>query len=55
MGVSILISILITFLVVVLVLYLIDRLKLDRKTKHIVRVIVIVIGVLYILQHLVTF
>ena len=55
MGVSILISILITFLVVVLVLYLIDRLKLDRKTKQIVRLIVMIIGVLYILQPFVRF
>ena len=52
---GLIISILITFLVVVLVLYLIDRLKLDRKTKQIVRVIVIIIGVLSLLKYIAVF
>ena len=52
---ALLINVLITFLVVILVLYLIDRVRLDRKTKQIVRLIVIIIGVLYILQHLARF
>ena len=47
-----LISILITFLVIILVLYLINMLPIDRRTRQIVRVIVIIIGVLYLLRFL---
>jgi hypothetical protein len=50
-----LINILITFLVIILVLYLINMLPLDRRTRDIVRVIVIIIGVLYLLRSLVGF
>jgi hypothetical protein len=50
-----LINILITFLVIILVLYLINMLPLDRRTRDIVRVIVIIIGVLYLLRNLVGF
>ncbi|HZC54466.1 MAG TPA: Thivi_2564 family membrane protein [Xanthobacteraceae bacterium] len=50
---SILIRALITFLVVILVLYLVDKLPIDRRTKQIVRVIVIIIGVLSLLQYLI--
>ena len=49
---ALLISILITFLVVILVLYLVDRLPVDRRAKQIVRIIVIIIGILYLLQAL---
>jgi hypothetical protein len=49
---SILISVLITFLVVILVLYLVNLLPIDGRTRQIVRVIVIVIGVLSLLRHL---
>ena len=49
---GILISILITFLVIVLVLYLINMLPIDGRAKQIVRVIVIIIGILYLLRHL---
>ena len=49
---SILISVLITFLIVVLVLYLVNMLPIDGRTKQIVRVIVIVIGVLSLLRHI---
>jgi hypothetical protein len=49
---SLLISILITFLVVVLVLYLVNMLPIDGRAKQIVRIIVIVIGVLYLLRAL---
>ena len=52
---SFLISILITFLVVILVLYLVNMLPLDRRTKQIVRVIVIIIGVLSLLGYIVNF
>jgi hypothetical protein len=52
---AMLISILITFLVIILVLYLINMLPLDRRTRDIVRVIVIIIGVLYLLRNLAVF
>ncbi|MEX0590980.1 MAG: Thivi_2564 family membrane protein [Xanthobacteraceae bacterium] len=52
---GILISILITFLVVILVLYLVDRMPLDGRTRQIVRVIVIIIGVLSLLRYLAVF
>ena len=47
-----LISILITFVVVLLVLYLVNMLPLDGRTKQIVRVVVIVIGIIYLLRYL---
>ncbi len=47
-----LISILITFLVVILVLYLVDRLPIDGRARHIARVIVIVIGILSLLKYI---
>ena len=46
---------LITFVVVVLVLYLVNMLPMDGRTKQIVRVIVIIIGVLSLLGYLVNF
>jgi hypothetical protein len=49
---SALIGILITFLVVILVLYLVNMLPIDGRAKQIVRVIVIVIGILYLLRAL---
>ena len=49
---NLLISVLITFLVIVLVLYLINMLPIDGRAKQIVRVIVIIIGVLYLLRAL---
>jgi hypothetical protein len=52
---SILISLLITFLVIILVLYLVDRLPIDGRTKQIVRIIVIIIGVLSLLKYLTVF
>ena len=52
---SILISILITFLVIILVLYLINLLPLDGRTRQIVRIIVIIIGVLSLLRYLAVF
>ena len=52
---SLLISVLITFLVIVLVLYLVNMLPLDGRTKQIVRVIVIIIGVLSMLRYLAVF
>ena len=50
-----LISVLITFLVIILVLYLINMLPLDGRTRQIVRVIVIIIGVLSLLKYLTIF
>jgi hypothetical protein len=52
---SLLINALITFLVVILVLYLVNLLPVDGRTKQLVRVIVIVIGVLSLLRPLVGF
>jgi hypothetical protein len=49
------ISILITFLVVILVLYLVNLLPLDGRTRQIVRVIVIIIGVISLLKYLAVF
>ena len=50
-----LIGVLITFLVIILVLYLVNLLPLDRRAKHIVRVVVIVLGVLSLLKYLTVF
>jgi hypothetical protein len=52
---NILISVLITFLVIILVLYLVNMLPLDGRAKHIVRVIVIVIGIISMLKYLAVF
>jgi hypothetical protein len=49
---SILTGVLITFLVVILVLYLVNMLPIDGRTRQIVRVIVIIIGVLSLLRYL---
>jgi hypothetical protein len=46
---------LITFVVVILVLYLVNLLPLDARTKQIVRVIVIVIGIISLLKYLAVF
>ena len=46
---------LITFVIVLLVLYLVNMLPMDGRTKQIVRVIVIIIGVLSLLGYLVNF
>jgi len=54
-GMDILIRALITFVVVLLVLYLVNMLPMDGRTKQIVRVIVIIIGVLSLLSYLVNF
>jgi hypothetical protein len=47
---NILVSVLITFLVIILILYLVNLLPLDGRAKHIVRVIVIVIGIISMLK-----
>jgi hypothetical protein len=47
-----LIHALITFVVIILVLYLVNLLPLDGRAKQIVRVVVIVIGIVYLLQAL---
>jgi hypothetical protein len=49
---SLLIDVLITFVVIILVLYLVNLLPLDGRAKQIVRVIVIIIGVIYLLRYL---
>ena len=50
-----LISALVTFLVVILILYLVNLLPLDGRTKQIVRVIVIVLGVISLLKYIAVF
>jgi hypothetical protein len=52
---SVLISALITFVVVILILYLVNMLPIDGRAKHIVRVIVIVIGIISLLRYLAVF
>ena len=49
------VSILITFLVIILVLYLVNMLPIDGRAKHIVRVIVIIIGIISLLKYLAVF
>jgi hypothetical protein len=49
---SLLVNVLITFVVVILILYLVTLLPLDGRAKQIVRVIVIVIGIIYLLRYL---
>jgi hypothetical protein len=55
LSMNILVSILITFLVIILILYLVNLLPLDGRAKHIVRVIVIVIGIISMLKYLAVF
>ena len=50
-ALSILIGILITFLVIILVLYLIALLPVEARLKHILRVIVIIIGILSLVRY----
>jgi hypothetical protein len=52
---SLLIDALVTFVVIILVLYLVNMLPIDGRAKHIVRVIVIVIGILSLLKYLAIF
>ena len=52
---SVLISALITFVVIILVLYLVNMLPIDGRAKHIVRVVVIVIGIISLLRYLAVF
>jgi hypothetical protein len=54
-NMSLLIGILITFLVVILVLWLVQRLPLDGRTRQIVQVIVIIIGIIALLRYLAVF
>jgi type IV secretory pathway component VirB8 len=49
------IGVLFTFVVVILVLYLVNMLPLDRRAKHIVRVIVIILGIVSLPKYLVVF
>ncbi|MER9327350.1 hypothetical protein NKJ26_26410 [Mesorhizobium sp. M0152] len=55
MASSVLIGVLITFLVVVLVLYLVQRLPLDGRTRQIVQIVVIIIGIVSLLRYLAVF
>jgi heme A synthase len=44
------ISALVTFVIVLLVLYLVGLLPVDARTKQIARIVVIIIGVVYLLR-----
>jgi hypothetical protein len=48
-----LVSALVTFVIVLLILYLIGLLPVDARSKQIARVIVIIIGVVYLIRLLV--
>jgi hypothetical protein len=50
-----LISVLITFVVIILVLYLVNMLPIEGRAKHIVRIIVVIIGILSLLKYLTVF
>jgi len=50
-----LISVLITFVVIILVLYLVNMLPIDGRAKHIVRIIVVIIGIVSLLKYLTVF
>jgi hypothetical protein len=52
---SLLVSILITFVVIILVLYLVNMLPIDGRTRQIVRVVVIIIGIISLLKYLAVF
>jgi hypothetical protein len=52
---SLIISVLITFVVIILVLYLVNMLPIEGRAKHIVRVVVIVIGIISMLKYLAVF
>jgi hypothetical protein len=54
-AMGLLINVLITFLVIILVLYLVNMLPVDGRAKQIIRIIVILIGVLYLLRYLAIF
>jgi hypothetical protein len=54
-AMAMLISVLITFVVVILVLYLVNLLPIDGRTKQIVQVIVVIIGILSLLRYLSVF
>jgi hypothetical protein len=51
-AMTLLIHILITFLVIILCLYLVNMLPIEGRAKQIARVIIIVIGILYLLRAL---
>jgi hypothetical protein len=52
---TMLISVLVTFLVIILILYLVNMLPIDGRAKHIVRVVVIVLGIISLLKYLAVF
>ena len=52
---NLLISALVTFVVIILILYLVNMLPIDGRAKHIVRVIVVIIGILSLLKYIAVF
>ncbi|HUI95093.1 MAG TPA: Thivi_2564 family membrane protein [Xanthobacteraceae bacterium] len=49
---GLLINVLITFVVIILVLYLVNLLPIDGRSRQIVRVVVVIIGILVLLRDL---
>lgn len=52
---SVIIGILITFLVIILVLYLVQRLPVDGRTRQIIQLIVVIIGIVSLLKYVAVF
>ena len=52
---TILIDALVTFVVIILLLYLVNMLPINGRAKHIVRVVIIVLGILSLLRYLTVF
>lgn len=52
---NIIIGALVTVVVVLLILYLVNMLPIDGRTKQIVRIIVIIIGIVSLLKYLTVF
>lgn len=50
-----LIDALVTFVVVILILYLVNLLPINARGKHIIRVVVVVLGILSLLRYLAIF
>ena len=55
MASSALVGILIIFLAIVLVLYLVQRLPIESRMRHIWQMIVIFVGIISLLKHLSVF
>jgi hypothetical protein len=52
---TVIVGALITFLVTILLLYLVNLLPIQGRAKHIIRVVVIILGIVSLLKYLVVF